>query len=486
MTIDLEKLTKEVEEVVSYSQKLDSVNMKHHLEIWQHNKEYFYHCFGDKLIYKTNEDITVMMPIEEQNEKIESILNSFSKSLFNYPIAYKFLLDMSPYFFKNVVTNYNPANYGIKNAFKVTPNMKITKALKYFIDDKETLDKIQTKLSMLIQDASITGKLCFSIHPLDYLSISENKCNWRSCHALDGDYRAGNLSYMLDPATIVCYIASDEEVQLDRFPKSILWNNKKWRMLLFFSDRKSEVFAGRQYPFFSKDILEKVKKEFYNVFKELSSWSCGWSNWHDDMLTGHTFREDDEYFHCPPKIFLRNDIVNIQDLMPSNVGDTGLYYNDLLNSSVYTPYYAWAKVNSYTPALVKENEATGRLSQFYLPATRYKDKNEDFFFIGAVKVPCPCCNENTLWSSSDMFCEKCDPENYHTCALCGCTMKESEGYWVSGEDYCVCEDCYNEYIRRCRYCEEDFHEENMYYDEQTDAFYCTNDYAYLMEERGLE
>ena len=28
----------------------------------------------------------------------------------------------------------------------------------------------------------------------DYLSLSENAFNWRSCHALDGEYRAGNLS----------------------------------------------------------------------------------------------------------------------------------------------------------------------------------------------------------------------------------------------------------------------------------------------------
>ena len=40
------------------------------------------------------------------------------------------------------------------------------------------------------------GYLYLSIHPLDYLSISETNHGWRSCHALDGEYRNGNLSYL--------------------------------------------------------------------------------------------------------------------------------------------------------------------------------------------------------------------------------------------------------------------------------------------------
>ena len=49
--------------------------------------------------------------------------------------------------------------------------MKILKALKYFDLPKNAMNDIQSKASQLIQANSITGTLCFSVHPLDYLSI---------------------------------------------------------------------------------------------------------------------------------------------------------------------------------------------------------------------------------------------------------------------------------------------------------------------------
>ena len=125
----------------------------------------------------------------------------------------------------------------IYNGKKIPKGMKILKALKYFDLPKNAMNDIQSKASQLIQANSITGSLCFSVHPLDYLSISENTYNWASCHSLDGDYRAGNLSYMLDSSTIVCYLRGANNVKLPLFPDDVPWNSKKWRVLLFFSDK---------------------------------------------------------------------------------------------------------------------------------------------------------------------------------------------------------------------------------------------------------
>ena len=85
---------------------------------------------------------------------------------------------------------------------------------------------------MILQEDKIEGTLCFSVHPLDFLSSSENTYNWRSCHSLDGEFCAGNLSYMADSATMICYLKSDKEEILPRFPEDIPWNNKKWRVFL--------------------------------------------------------------------------------------------------------------------------------------------------------------------------------------------------------------------------------------------------------------
>ena len=110
--------------------------------------------------------------------------------------------------------------------------MKLLRAFKFFISDPDVLRDLQDKASMILQETKLSGYFYVSIHPLDYLSQSETTYNWRSCHALDGEYRAGTLSYMQDNVSLVCYIASDEKKQLPRFPAEVPWYSKKWRMML--------------------------------------------------------------------------------------------------------------------------------------------------------------------------------------------------------------------------------------------------------------
>lgn len=126
--------------------------------------------------------------------------------------------------------------------------MKLVKAFKYFEENPRSLEDIQNYASRIIQEDKIEGTLCFSVHPLDFLSVSENTYNWRSCHALDGEYRAGNLSYMVDRSTFICYLRGAENQKLPHFPEDVLWNSKKWRMLLYMEDKRRGLMAGRQYP----------------------------------------------------------------------------------------------------------------------------------------------------------------------------------------------------------------------------------------------
>ena len=53
---------------------------------------------------------------------------------------------------------------------------------------------------------------------------------------------------MLDKATVVCYLKSDTDTKLPHFPPEVPWNSKKWRVLIYLSEDKKMVFAGRQYP----------------------------------------------------------------------------------------------------------------------------------------------------------------------------------------------------------------------------------------------
>lgn len=134
--------------------------------------------------------------------------------------------------------------------------MKLSKVLmkKFGLEAED----VRQKLSMLIQSNKVTGTLCLSVHPLDYLSASENTHGWRSCHALDGEYRAGNVSYMADRCTIMAYLRSDEDTRLPNFPADVPWNDKKWRCYFYVDNDNQLIYAARQYPFHTDAGLKMV------------------------------------------------------------------------------------------------------------------------------------------------------------------------------------------------------------------------------------
>jgi hypothetical protein len=53
------------------------------------------------------------------------------------------------------------------------------------------------------------------------------------------------------------YLKGGDDQKLNGFG-NVLWNSKKWRMLLHPNDDDSIMFAGRQYPFSSKSGIDKV------------------------------------------------------------------------------------------------------------------------------------------------------------------------------------------------------------------------------------
>ena len=45
---------------------------------------------------------------------------------------------------------------------------------------------------------------------------------------------------MVDKSTVICYLKSKEKYKLPNFPSSVLWNSKKWRVLIHFSNDKEK------------------------------------------------------------------------------------------------------------------------------------------------------------------------------------------------------------------------------------------------------
>lgn len=385
----LRKIAKDVAEVIEYSQGIYQDKVSELVLKSFHAKRKFIKKFGG-LIYQYPEEITVDLNPADRDYDFENLIfwiREYSNAE-KYKEIISFLLFFRDSFFDNKVTE----DYECKDGTIIPAGMKLLKALKYFESDKDILIEIQNKASMYIQKNKISGYLCFSVHPLDFLSSSENTHNWRSCHALDGEYRAGNISYMLDNSTFMCYLKSAEDAKLPRFPESVPWNNKKWRCLMFISEDNTMIMAGRPYPFHSMDLLNKIrdiiislgvldKNNYGGFFPDsviVTDWLCDYVNFinyhgKDIPLSKNYILTID---HC---------LTPIDRIIENTWGSR--QFNDLIDSSCYTPYFMY----------ITETCSPGEI----LPPL-----SSECIRVGG-NTTCLKCGQ-TLYSSESMFCYECD------------------------------------------------------------------------------
>ena len=238
------EVQKKFNEVISASQGIEDPQTDDLFQKWMEAKRDFIEAMDGQLIWEWPEQVAFELGSKEKNLRVDDFVELIQNRWQNNDLA-DFVAFEKDGFFSNQVTR----QYICPQRNLIIPQgMKLLKAFKFFENDVKVLNDIQSAASMIIQEDKITGTLCLSVHPLDFLSLSENTHNWRSCHALDGEYRGGNLSYMVDRSTIICYIRSNRDDYLPDFG-DVKWNSKKWRVLLFFSNKWDMLFAGRQYPF---------------------------------------------------------------------------------------------------------------------------------------------------------------------------------------------------------------------------------------------
>lgn len=423
------------------------------LEQWWYAKQNFISIFRNKLIYEVGEVQFHLEPKVKQ-EKLKSFISKI-RLQYNYKDLADFLYFFQDDFFNTQITSCEYLDI-------VPKGVKIIKAFKYFIEDVKMLHILQNQASQLIQEDKISGILCLSVHPLDYLSLSETTYNWRSCHALDGDYCAGNLSYMCDSSTIVCYIRGKDEKELPHFG-GVKWNSKKWRMLFFVNQRGNNVFAGRHYPFFCAEAMDRILDiyRFEFLFTEIK-----FSNWHNDYSDQYTFKTADRLYgpsmDIAEHIFMNHYAVPLEKIV---FDVSNLHFNDLLNSSVYHPYYAWT--SDWTP--------------------------EDILKIGEYPY-CPACGNHLLSSSGSLVCDHCaeeaefrrniqEEEYVGTCAYCDRDIHTGDVFGRY-QDLLLCENCFDSYTSICAKCGRTYLTDymNPVFDEKTQdyKYYCTD----CIEERN--
>ena len=388
--------------------------------------------------------------------RIDDFIEFISTNCYNPDLA-AFIEKNADTFFENKVSHED-------KMMSIPKGMKLVKSFSHFIKDKEMLTYIQNRASQIIQEDKVEGTLCFSVHPLDFLSVSENTYNWRSCHALDGDYRTGNLSYMMDKITCVCYIKGKDGVKLPDFPFSVPWNSKKWRVLLYLAEDNNLLFAGRQYPFSSAPGLDMVKTLFLEIF----DYARNYGNWVSPLLIGRCEDHEGKSWSLRQNyICLRGHIKPFSEVVSNAEG--AMQFNDLTDSSVYKPLCA-IKYNSKWMDILNTHLEIGKA------------------------VPCLRCGNEMISRSYTMQCDTCeeqygelDNDDFTYCSCCDRHIACSDSYNIYvpfgdnlGAYESVCEDCLAAQCFQCANCSD--YSYNTYKSVVNGVELCRNCYKDIKEE----
>ncbi len=450
MTSIIQDIKPDFDRVISYSQNIANPKTQVLLESWYAAKKDIIKAMGNKLIVESGEPITLYLSEEARESRLNEFIDIVEYNYNNEALA-SFLEYCRKDFFTNHLSE-DYARYGIR----IPKGTKIVRAFKYFEDHESVLQELQTRASMIIQENSVTGTFCISVHPLDFLSASENTHKWRSCHALDGEYRSGNLSYMCDKSTIMCYLKSDSELhKLPSFPEDVKWNSKKWRMWLFLEDNREALFAGRQYPFFSESGLT-LAKEFYINY--CGAKSHHWSKWYDDFIIDFPRKENsasrrDRNLYNGRNVMLRGRVYGMVDLVQDVKNP--LHFNDLIYSTCYVPYYCW----NYYPS---------------------DDSKPLHFSIGS-SVACLECGKAPICEGDggSMKCWDCEMEvatkenrNFVHCVCCDRRMVRINSYYGENVNGWLCEECLQNETSECDNCGEVWYNVDIVYDREKKKHLC--------------
>lgn len=291
--------------------------------------------------------------------------------------------------------------------------------------------------SRILNQKVLSGHLCLSIHPLDYITMSENNYNWTSCMSWfdEGEYRQGTVEMMNSNCVIVAYLKGKEDYTIEENYK---WSNKKWRELFIVS--KETLMEIKGYPYQNSDLSSIV----LNWLKELAETNLNW----------HYSKDLYKYDSNEPRIYCKENHMNYElrfhtTEMYNDFGSKHLCFLgfDITNHSLHLNY-------SGNSQCIICGEANIIISD---PA---------FLTCSSCchMIQCDCCEQwyskdKIIYYNNEAYCSYCYEENFVCCAECNDEVYINDIYpiYLVDEDFEIidelhlCEDCYNDFCSK--YCD---------------------------------
>lgn len=483
----IDRLPKEDKEAISeYIYKFGVtkeyfIGLEKFLEDWSHANQKLYHLLGDKFIhrfhfkYEKNVDdlrhdfakLVRKRFWDRFDDILYAIINKRScvyNDITFYPGAEDGICDfrenITEIFIEDRVRKGIKLKWKDNKMFQIQAGMKPIRAIQKFcsyfdgiITWKEGLpyhlledfEKFRIEHSMILNDKIVESDFCISIHPLDYMTMSDNNSDWESCMSWteQGCYHEGTLEMMNSNNVLCCYIDSSEPFTFygtkkdeDGSPMEYAWNNKKWRNLFYIT--KDIILSGKSYPYSNYDI----DKIFLDTIKKLAEDNLHW-----------TYKYGIEEY---------NDMKYVNSEWPFERARN--YYMD------YGHFYPKKKHNIYV-------ETRGMYNDFVADHERkhycYRNKVSKMKVISVSgKANCLCCGTNPIvhlneclqeddsyfdkWENCDrVVCQECVDTIFH-CDDCDMT-------WLQNNQICdidvdgfshkrICAECFLKHFRRCPHC----------------------------------
>lgn len=255
-------------------------SLDHILRVWATHKERLYALLGNQLQVKKKIEYTAprevlvenMMKLFRDDNKFRSISYKFRnwiqsedipddikenaqflREIFSYITFADNSINM--YFMDYVVKISTPSGKTISIQHGSKPIKIISKIAKEFgVLTEEEVEYIRIKQSQVLNQKKIKGTLVLSIHPLDYMTMSDNASGWSSCMSWQeyGCYRRGTVEMMNSETVVVAYLESEQPMKMYTPEGDKEWNNKKWRQLFVVND---DIIASvKSYPYFNEEL----------------------------------------------------------------------------------------------------------------------------------------------------------------------------------------------------------------------------------------
>lgn len=241
----------------STSVEKDNIDLNWHLNKWACNKIELYKLMGHNL--KKESVIDSQTSESEIRLALKGIVCKYSVSLPACVAVLNNVLDN-----EEIVSNRLLEDRVIFGT-KFQKGTKLFKVLSKLSSDSAEISNLQTDLSMIIQELRSAGTAVISIDPIDYLTMSANNSQWRSCHdIMSGEFKAGCLSYMCDESTMIAYVKKKTNARIGKveFPSKI------WRQCVYVSDNFDYAIQTRQYPCINKNnrkAISELLAEMLNI-----------------------------------------------------------------------------------------------------------------------------------------------------------------------------------------------------------------------------